>query len=193
MSGPLRGPFRFVSSSPRHTDLRPVRRGAYSSQGLWPCSGLRPACRVLVPTPHRSSAYLSCPHSHATQVFGLPVVSSFPRHTGLVLPVVSSFPRHTGLRPACRVLIPAPHRSRPACRVLIPASHRSSTCLSCPHSRDMQAFGGLALRTPNSPATSTTRSSLMRGGFLAGLLWRLWVVGIGCKNNYRRSRHGLLR
>ena len=47
------------------------------------------------------------------QVFGLPVVSSFPRHGGL----------------------------RPACRVLIPASHRSSTCLSCPHSRAMEVFG----------------------------------------------------
>ena len=66
-----------VSSFPRHT-------------------GLRPACRVLVPTPHRSSACLSCPRPHATQVFGLPVVSSSPRHIGL--------------RPACRVLIPAPCR-----------------------------------------------------------------------------------
>ena len=105
--------------------------------------------------------------SGLVQVFDLPVVSSFPRHWVFDLPVVSSSPRHIDLRPACRVLIPAPHRS--------------STCLSCPHSRAMQAFGGLALCTPNSPATSTIRSSLMRGRSLAGLLWRYCVFGVGCK------------
>ena len=47
-SGPLRGPFRCAPVSPGHTDLRPVRPGVTSSQGLWPCTGLRPA---LQPAP----------------------------------------------------------------------------------------------------------------------------------------------
>ena len=41
-SGPLRGPFRCAPVSPGHTDLRPVRPGVTSSQGRWPCQGLRP-------------------------------------------------------------------------------------------------------------------------------------------------------
>ena len=41
--GPLQGPIGVLPVSPGPTDLRPVRPGAYTSQGRWPCAGLRPA------------------------------------------------------------------------------------------------------------------------------------------------------
>ena len=44
VGGPLRGPFEAWLLPPRHEDLRPSRRGVTSSQGLWPCAGLRPVC-----------------------------------------------------------------------------------------------------------------------------------------------------
>ena len=53
--GPLRGPWLMWHFPPRHAGLRPTRRGVDSSQGRWPCRGLRPQS---APTFYRVSRFL---------------------------------------------------------------------------------------------------------------------------------------
>lgn len=40
---PSSRPVCYTLASPRHKDLRPLRRGVDASQGRWPCADLRPA------------------------------------------------------------------------------------------------------------------------------------------------------
>ena len=59
VGGPLRGPFEAWLLPPRHEDLRPSRRGVTSSQGLWPCAGLRPGLLVRDVLPWSSTRFAS--------------------------------------------------------------------------------------------------------------------------------------